>query len=169
MAVATGIPFSADALADSAALSRESLLSIAIARGCRHYAPLLPDDVAVIDHPALPHEMLGAALLRGPADAGTFQAIRCGAMVLSDLGNSVVRIRDAANYFGVAHRVAHIARLGLKFDTHPEFWATLLDLIVAHASEAEFLPGVSRFVSETRMSGFGRGPAREWLRTCHLQ
>lgn len=148
-----------------AALSRETLMGIAVARGCRHYAPLVPGGMASTASHDLPHEVLGAALLRGPTDAATFQAIRCGAMVLSDLGNSARRIGEAADYFGVAHRVAHIARLALEADTHPDYWTTLLALLPAAEAETEFLPGVSRFVSETRMTGFGGGPARVWLRT----
>jgi hypothetical protein len=143
-------------------LPRVQLMRIAVARGCRHHGPLLPANVAPADVAGLPHEMLGAALLRGPADADTFQAIRCGAMVLSDLGNSPTRIAEAAEAFSVAHRVAH---LGLEFDSHPDFWRTILDALPPVAGEEQFLPGVSRLTSETRLSGPERKPARIWLRT----
>jgi len=140
-------------------------LGIAVARGCRHYAPLLPPNSTPVDMADLPHEVLGAALLRGPADADTFQAIRCGATVLSDLGNSPQRIVETSEYFGVVHRVAYLARKGLEADHHPEFWTAILTTLPSGSDEGQFLPGVSRLTSETRMAGPDRKPARTWLRT----
>lgn len=117
------------------------------------------------DDPGIPHEALGAALLRGPADAATFQAIRCGAMVLSDLENSPRAIAEASRQFGVAHRAAHIARLGLVADTHPEFWQQVLHELPSAIAEDDFLPGLSRLTSETRPPGRSSAPVRVWLRT----
>ena len=146
-------------------LPRKQLLAVAIARGCRHYAPLWPG-LAPVGRGTLPHEILGAALLRGPADVETFQAIRCGAMVLSDLGNSPERIAEAAIKLGVSGRVAHVARLGQVEDDHAEFWGRVLSALPFTATgEDGFLPGLSRFISETRLAGLGHGPARVWLRT----
>lgn len=149
----------------AAEMSPDDLRAAAIARGCSHYAPLWPKLTAA-DRAGLPHEALGCALLRGPANAETFQSIRCGAMVLSDLGNSAELIAAAAEELGVAGRVAHVVRLGLSADVHPEFWtlvrAALPELA---ADEQDFLPGVSRLVTETRLSGPGKGPGRTWLRT----
>lgn len=145
-------------------LSREELLGIAVARGCRHYAPFLPADVAAINDPEIPHEALGVALLRGPTDAATFQAIRCGAMVLSDLENSPHAIAEMSQQLGVAHRTAHIARLGLAADMQPDFWQQVLRELPSAVAEDDFLPGVSRFTSETRQPG-GRSSVRVWLRT----
>ena len=136
-----------------------------MARGCRHYAPLLTRGATVVDEPNLLQEVLGAALLRGPADAATFQAIRCGAMVLSDLGNSADRIAEACRQFGVTHRAVHIARLGLLADNHPDYWRALLEVLPPTSAEESFLPGLSRLTSESRLSGPGRAPVRIWLRT----
>lgn len=149
----------------AADLTRDQLLRIAVARGCRHYAPLLPPGALPADAAGLPHEVLGTALLRGPTDANTFQAIRCGAMVLSDLDNSPQRIIEASEQFGVTHRLAHLARLGLAADRHPEFWAAILSPLPPGPDEELFLPGISRLVSETRLAAPGQSPARVWLRT----
>ena len=146
-------------------LTRADLFRIAVARGCRHYAPLLGPGTAPDDVPGLPHEMLGAALLRGAPDTATFQAIRCGAMVLSDLGNSPQRIGEVSEQFGVAGRVAHLARLGLEADQHPGFWSAVLKALPPALDDDPFLPGVSRFTSETRLAGTGQPPVRVWLRT----
>lgn len=146
---------------------RRELLAIAVARGCDHYAPLWPD-LRPEDDPALPHEVLGCALLRGPADEETFQSIRCGAMVLSDLGNSLGRIVLAAGELAVTGRVTHIARLGRFHDAHPGIWRPLLAALPKPGQADEtFLPGVSRLVRETFVRGGGRGPERTWLRTAY--
>lgn len=148
-------------------LSREELLAIAVARGCRHYAPLWPD-LTPADRASLPHEVLGCALLRGSADAATFQSIRCGAMVLGDLGNAPELIAAAAQRLGVTGRLAHLARLGVTEDRHAEFWTQVLAALPAGlAEEQDFLPGVSRLVAETRLSGPGKGAGRVWLRTAY--
>lgn len=144
-------------------LPRVQLLRIAVARGCRHYAAMLPPGMLPSDIPTLPHEILGAALLRGPAHADTFQAIRCGSMVLSDLGNSAQQIAEAGEFFRVGHRVAHLARLGLEFDQHSELWRGVLDALPSAGAGESFLPGVSRLTSET-LGPKGK-PVRIWLRT----
>lgn len=147
--------------------SRRHLLAVAIARGCRHYAPLWPE-LKPEDDPQLPHEAIGCALLRGPADAETFQAIRCGAMVLGDLANSPKQVAIAAELFGVVDRVAHIARIGSAADEHRMFWQQILKVLsVQKGTDGDFLPSVSRLVAETRVSGPGGGPARVWLRTAY--
>lgn len=151
------------------ALSRDELMQIAVARGCRHYASFVPPGGAMRDDPELLHEVLGAALLRGPEDAATFQAIRCGAMVLSDLGNSAARIAAASEQLGVAHRVAHVARLGLLADDYPHFWDALLRVLPVALVRDDFLPGVSRLTSETRVAGPGRFSIRTWLRTQYVR
>jgi hypothetical protein len=150
----------------AADLGRDELLRIAVARGCRHYAPLLPQAATTADAPEVPHELLGVLLLRGPADAATFQAIRCGAMVLSDLANSPKAIAHASWQHGVGHRVAHIARLGLLGDAENRaYWDALLRVLPSGLAHEEFLPGLSRLSVESRMAGPERGPVRTWLRT----
>jgi len=147
--------------------SRHHLLAVAIARGCRHYAPLWPE-LKPEDDPGLPHEALGCALLRGPADAETFQAIRCGAMVLGDLANFPQQIAVAADFFGVVDRVAHIARIGSAADEQRKFWQQILKVLPAQpGADRDFLPGVSRLVAETRVGGPAGGPVRVWLRTAY--
>lgn len=150
---------------DAAQLSQDELRAVAVARGCWHYAPLWPH-LSPADRTGLPHEILGCALLRGPVTAETFQSIRCGAMVLSDLGNEPKLIAAAAKQLGVSGRVAHLVGLGLAADKHQEFWERIgVALADQRAEEQDFLPGVSRLVTETRLSGAGKGPARVWLRT----
>ena len=153
------------ACAEALTMSRAQLLAIALARGCRHYACLWPE-IRPSDQADFPHEILGVALLAGPADAATFQAFRCGAMVLSDLGNNPARIAEASSQLGLTARVAHVVRLGRAADEHAGFWDRILSALPPTANEeSDFLPGVSRLVSETRIAGPGFGRLRVWLRT----
>jgi hypothetical protein len=157
----------AQACAKAVGLVRSELLAAAVVRGCGYYAPLWPD-LAPRNLAWLPHEILGCALLRGAKDVETFQAIRCGAMVLSDLSNAPELIAAAARELDIAGRVAHIAQVGLRADKHPDFWKQVLGgLSNAQNTELDFLPGVSRLVAETRRSGPNQGPARTWLRTAY--
>lgn len=146
--------------------SKEHLIRIAVLRGCRHYGPLLSKPPSTSDDEGLSHEVLGVALLHGPRDVATFQVIRCGAMVLSDLENNPAVIRAAAEHFGVLDRVAHIARLALIADAHPAYWERLMRLLPRNASEDPFMPGLSRLTSETWIHPLSsRKMIRTWLRT----
>lgn len=147
-------------------LTRDDLLGVAIARGCTHYAPLWPK-LRHEDSDWLPHEVLGCALLRGVAGAETFQAIRCGAMVLSDLHNDPALIA-AAERLGVLPRVAHLSKLGSHGDDQPEFWMQMRRRLPDLSSpEAEFLPGLSRLRLETGRAGPDQGVRTVWLRTTY--
>ncbi len=138
-------------------------MALAVARGCRHYAPMVHGHAAPPRLRALAHEVLACALLRFPMPGG-FDAFRCGAMVLSDLNNQPGAISAAADYFDVAGRVGYVVCVGLACDSAHGFWERLKPLF-PQADDCGLLPGPSRLVSETRMSGRFRGPVRIWLRT----
>ena len=152
------------------ALSRDELIGIAIARGCHHYSPFVAQEL-IADRRDVPHELLGCALLCGPPNLDTFQAIRVAAMVLSDTGCSPTRIARAAEAMGVSSRLAHIVRIALKQDNHPAHWRAILALLPPDdfTAEADFLPKVSRFSLESGKPGPGLGPIRVWLRTHYAQ
>jgi hypothetical protein len=85
-------------------------------------------------------------------------------MVLSDVNNDPEAIAAAAEYFGVRDRVAHIVHLGLEYDQSQPFWQKLSPLF-SKTTAHEDLPGLSRLVSETRMTPNKGGPLQIWLRT----
>ena len=143
--------------------SRSELLALAIDRGCAHYASLWPRFPAPTG--VLPHEVLGCALLRGPEDAETFQAIRCGAMVLSDWNNDPELVAEAAVRLAVSGRVSHVAKLGLRYDTRPDYWRAVIEVLPEECTEEDFLPGVSRLTRETFGSSPRHGVIRGWLRS----
>jgi hypothetical protein len=155
-----------EACHDAVRRARDDLLAMAVARGCDHYRPFLLPEIELRDDGDIPNEILACALMRGPRDAPTFQAIRCGAMVLSDLDNSPEAVAQAAHVMGVSNRVRHVAKVALSGDRHPEYWRHVLDLLTGLEpdSESEFLPSVSRLTSETHWTRAGRGVRREWLR-----
>lgn len=150
-------------------LSTGDLLRIAIARGCDHYASFASGALrsdAKMDE--LPHEVLGAALLRGERNEETFGSIRCAAMILGDLGNSPEKIVEAAAIFGVTHRLDHIAKLALSINDQPDYWTKIISFCSQSFitdEEVEFLPGLSRFTSETWTYTPPRKLIRVWLRT----
>ena len=148
--------------------SRDELLGIAVARGCDHYAAWIAPRLAV-DRPDLRHEALGCALVRGPADLETFQAIRVGAMVLSDHRCEPAVVVFEATSRGVGARVAQIARIASDHDPERrDYWQRLLcELPESDPAEAAFLPTLSRYSAETGKIGLGRGAARVWLRTAY--
>jgi len=149
----------------AACASSQDLMALAVARGCRHYAPMVFGHHSPPRSHALSHEVLACALLRFPMPDG-FDAFRCGVMVLSDLNNQPISIASAAEYFGVADRVGYVVRVGLAHDDKREFWEHLR-LLFPRMSDSGLLPGPSRLMSETRMSGEHRGPVRIWLRTAY--
>jgi len=120
-----------------------------------------------LTRPEIPHEVLGCALLQGPPGVATFESIRVGSSILSDLGNEAESIAAAAAALGVEERVAHIVRLGFEFDTNPEYWSGIWSFLPIEPSDEEvaFLPGVSRLSIEMGMTGMGRGFKRVWLRS----
>lgn len=151
---------------EQAGLASElDLMALAVSRGCRHYAPMVQGRPAPAGLDTLPHEVLACAMLRYPMPEG-FDSFRCGVMVLSDRSNQPAAIADAAAYFGVSDRVGYVVRLGLAHDDTPDFWRKMLPLF-PKAANPDSLPGPSRLVSETRLSGGNRGPVRIWLRTAY--
>jgi hypothetical protein len=152
---------------EATAWTRAELLALAMARGCQFYAglwPVLPDIRG-----DLPHEVLGCALLRGPADVETFQAIRCATMVLSDLYNDPGMIGEVAVRLDVAGRLAHLAQLGRRHDTGPSYWSAVLAGLPTGTAVEDFLPGVSRLTCETMELTPGRRLKRKWLRTEYVR
>jgi hypothetical protein len=148
---------------------RSDLLRLAVARGCRHYAGFV-NGSAGADDQAVPHEALGCALLCGPPDVDSFQAIRVAAMVLSDLENSPAVMVAAANQFGVTSRLTHLCQIACDAEDHPEFWSAVRALLPPTDGnpESDFLPGVSRFSLETTVpSPSGLKSVRVWLRTSY--
>ena len=139
----------------------QDLVALAGERGCRHYETLSGGRKAPDSVRGLSHEVLACALMSGPMPQG-FGCFRCGVMVLSDLSNRMDVLAAAAAIFGVERRIGYVVRLALEHDSEKAFWSDLGELFPD--STDEDLPGLSRFVSETRERG-RMELIRTWLRT----
>lgn len=116
----------------------------------------------------LSNESLGVSLLVGEI-INTSRYIRVGTMVLSASQNNTDIIISEAIRLNVQNRLSHIAKLAISYKDNMSFWERIIagvgDLELLPADQPEGLfPGLSRFISETRMSGFGRGPVGQWLK-----
>lgn len=145
------------------AATTQELMALAVARGCHHYAPMTDGWSAPSQLNDMLHEVLGCALLHFPMPDG-FDSFRCGVMILSDIGNSPAWVAEAAAHFGIERRVGYVVRIAIESDGERGYWEQLMPLFPASSGD-ELLPGVSRFVSESKMSAGSGGAHRVWLRT----
>ena len=147
-------------------LTRDRLMEIAVARGCSHYRLFVAPGPAS-DDPTISHEFLGCALLQGVEDVETFQSIRVGAMVLSDLGNDPQLIRTLAEDLGVSVRLTQLATVALGAGDEPLFWRSMLDAAEPGPVDDDFFPTASRLSLESFSGGTGSTLRRQWLRTAY--
>lgn len=146
-------------------LSADGLMSIAVQRGCSHYAPLTRGRAVDPGKATLPDEAVAVALMQGdPSER--FDHIRAGAMLLSKLSNDAGEIGRRAQALGVEDRIRHVAEIAISVGDHPDFWKGIVESLGERVemNERERLPGHSRFMS---LSGVGRpGQMRQnvWLR-----
>jgi hypothetical protein len=136
-------------------------IGLAVARGCRHYAPSFPQFERDPGLESVSNEELVALLLLG---SNEFEptAVRCAAQLSSKC--------DAQNLALVAQKervgraLAYIAKQGLSHDNERTgFWSELLNLLGDQPAVADGkLPHWSRFVSQTGVTRDGRGII-QWL------
>ena len=141
--------------------SAEDFIRLAIARGCRHYAPAFPplgDDPGIA---AVPNEELVCLLLLGSNDFEPI-AIRCAAQLACECAAD--RLAHVAKRERVGRSLAYIARAGIVHDPSNEvFWKTLLAGLGEQPPVSEgVLPHWSRFVSQTGVTRYGGGEV-QWL------
>lgn len=134
---------------------------LAVARGCRHYAPAfapLDDDpgIAVISN-----EELVALLLLGSNEYEPF-AIRCAAQLAGSCDAELLAL--AATRERVERVLVHIAKLGVIYDPpHKSHWSKVIELLGEQMPIADgIMPHWSRFVSQTGVTRSGGGSI-QWL------
>ena len=142
-------------------ISAENFIQLAVARGCRHYAPAFPplgDDPGVT---AVPNEELVSLLLLGSNDYEPI-AIRCAAQLACEC--DAERLVRVARRERVGRSLAYIARAGIVHDlSNKEFWRTLLAGLGEQPPIIDgVLPHWSRFVSQTGVTRYGGGEV-QWL------
>lgn len=145
-------------------LSADELMSIAIQRGCRHYAPLTRVRSADPGEARLPDEVVAVALMRGdPSER--FDHIRAGAMLLSKLSNDPAEIGRYAKAFGVEDRIRHVAETAISVGDHYDFWKGIIESLGrVEMGARDRLPGFSRFMSLSGVVRPGQPRRNVWLR-----
>lgn len=133
-----------------------SLLALAVQRGCRHYAGVMPGDATAVREAAtISDEELVVLLLHG-ANAFEPFLIRAAAELLRCRPMGARRLAPAARRERCGRVLAYIARAGREHDlAGREFWH---ELLAALGPQREVAPGVlphwTRFVA---LQGVGRG------------
>jgi hypothetical protein len=135
---------------------------LAVARGCRHYAPAYPP--ALENDPGIDvisNEELVALLLLGSNEYDPI-AIRCAAQMASRCDGRLLSL--VAKRERISRQLAYIAKAGSDHDSsRREFWTSLLDQLGKLRPVAEgILPHWSRFVSQTGVTRSGPGTV-QWL------
>jgi hypothetical protein len=141
--------------------SASDYIRLAVARGCRHYAPAYPPADSDPGENSISNEELVALLLLGSNEFEPI-AIRCAAQLAGDC--NVAQLARVAKRERVGRPLAYIARAGSTYDTSKkDFWSELLGLLGEQSPVPDgILPHWSRFVSQTGVTRFGGGSV-QWL------
>jgi hypothetical protein len=141
--------------------TQPDFIRLAVARGCRHYAPAFGAAEGDPGIESISNEELVALLLLGSNEFEPI-AIRCAAQLAG--GCDVVQLARVAKRERVGCPLAYIAKAGGVYDTSNRgFWKELLDLLgEQHPVMEGVLPHWSRFVSQTGVTR-SCGESVQWL------
>lgn len=136
-------------------------IRLAVARGCRHYAPSFPPLEADPGFAVISNEELVALLLLGSNDFEP-KSIRCAAQLAGRC--NAEQLASVAKRERVGRVLAYIAEAGIAHDlTHKKYWDQLRGLLGQQLPVADgILPHWSRFVSQTGVTRNGGGNV-QWL------
>jgi len=143
--------------------SNDDLLSLAVARGCRHYAPGVKRDTVDLGQEKLSDEELAVAMISGGRNYDP-TLIRSAAQLMRGDGVSAERLLFFAKRERAERVLLHIARAGYAHDPEGlQFWKQIQSGLPGYGQRSEpKLPHWSRFVT---MPGWQRGKVVEpqWL------
>lgn len=139
------------------------LVSLAVQRGCRHYAGFAKVKVVDPGRDSLCDEELVILLLVGEHPFSPV-AIRCAAQMAKSPGVRPVKLATLAKMEKTERVLGYIARAGLKHDpSDPAFWKMILENLPSIPIRSERqLPHWTRFVSVPGKQKGGSPPA-VWL------
>jgi hypothetical protein len=145
----------------------DSLLRLAVKRGCGHYAPADYEAAQVIDpgFDRLTDAELGIAMISGAQDYDP-QRIRCAVQLLSGHGIDAGALMRLAKMERCEPLLAYIADQAKQWDKDREaFWVAVAAMLPRHAGQPiEAWPHPSRFMLQ---AGYRRGGGVHqpvWLR-----
>jgi len=141
------------------------LETLAVQRGCRHYAQGDEPAGELVPRACFSDEELAVALLNVALPYAP-RAIRCGAAMLSAPGNEPRRLAWLARLERSEIVLRHVAEAGRKFEPGHAFWPELLALLPATPTMPDgVLLHPTRFIEMTGfLPGRGRGFFTEWQR-----
>jgi hypothetical protein len=141
--------------------SVSDFVGLAVARGCRHYAPAFPPFEKDPGFALLSNEELVALLLLGSNEFEPI-AIRCAAQLTSRC--DVRLLAKVAKRERIGRSLLYIANAGSVHDpANRDFWDQLISLLGEQRPVADgILPHWSRFVSQTGVTRYGGGNV-QWL------
>jgi hypothetical protein len=142
--------------------SVRDFIRLAVARGCRHYAPSYPPADFDPGFEAIANEELVALLLLGENEFEPI-AVRCAAQLAGRC--DLEKLARVANRERVGRVLAHISEAGSAHDSADNgFWLRLRALLGEQNPVVDgVLPHWSRFVSQTGITRNGGGDVK-WLR-----
>ena len=158
--------------------SSSALISLAVARGCRHYqGGPEPVPTKPLPHAVFSDEELAIALL-SPCLPYSTRAVRVGAQMLGSVGNRPWHLALLARRERAETVVRYVAAAGEQAEPQELFWQELLAALPSASpfrsiSPADVLPHPSRFRAETGHTdpsdpSTHGGPRMTWLRPTPL-
>lgn len=141
--------------------SPSDFIRLAVARGCKHYAPAFPPIESDPGVAVISNEELVALLLLGSNEFEPI-AVRCAAQLAGDC--SIKPLARIAKRERTERPLAYIAKAGSAYDeSNGAFWDELLSQLGSQHPVADgILPHWSRFVSQTGVTRMGGGSVK-WL------
>jgi len=146
----------------------DTLLRLAVRRGCAHYAPADETETRVVDPglDRLSDTELAIALISGAQEYDP-QRMRCAAQLLSGPRVDAVNLARLARMERCVPVLAYIAKLARQWDEGREgFWASVLaGLPPQPGFRSEAWPHPSRFMLQAGYQRGGGVPRPVWLRS----
>ena len=145
-------------------LGPRELETLAVQRGCRHYATGSEPERPLASEDEFSNEELAIALL-STALPYEPHSIRCGAAMLGAENNEPRRLARLALLERSVALVRYVAEAGKRFEPANRFWQELLAALpAAPPPKSGVLPHPTRFVAMTGFTRRGRETVVEWQR-----
>lgn len=142
----------------------ESLMRLAVQRGCRYYRDTVTGTVVDPGTDRVPNEELAIGLLHGSWEWSP-AALRMGAAMLGARDNEPSKVLRLARMERAETLVRELAKIGRSIEpTHP-LWSYLLhELPDRGPIPGGVLPHPTRFMAMTGITREGRGIRSQWIR-----
>lgn len=142
----------------------QSLMRLAVQRGCRYYRDTVTGTVVDPGKDRVPDEDLAVGLLHGSWEYSP-AALRMGAAMLGARDNDPRKVLRLARMERAEAVIREVAEAGLRFEPTHRFWSCLLEGLHDRGRvPTGVLPHPTRFVAMTGITRGGRGIRSQWIR-----